>query len=447
MAHREQITAWISRVVGAVHTSLAETDLAAYGPLQPDVVAWPGSPDEIIEVLTAARETAAQVAVTGSASRAFHAWPKKDKRPRVALDTSRLTNILRIDQTSLLVESQCGIRLEHLEEALRRQGLTLGAYPDSVFASTLGGILADPSPLAYTPRAGHLIDNCVAVQAVTPLGELVEMRLAPRRAVGPDLRHLYVGSGGTLGVITSAVLRVRHVTTSRTALAFVFPDATSALMAGRDLLAHGIRPERLRIMADPKTATALVDEHFKLKAALGLVLDGPRDLMQVERLAAEQLVAARKGSELPQEYADRWMTSYPDPSFRGSDDDDAAESHGIRAFVKLRYSQASAALARLDDARLGTLPADAPADAEATDAVLLRDVWIYFDQLSLHDFTLWVCAHAKCSHAALAKLLEEASLQPGRHRRRAAEGHASALAYRLRQELDPAHIMLSPKWH
>lgn len=419
MPKQKTLNDWVSQVVGAVNTSFADSDRAAYGELAPDVVAWPGSVEEIVSVLQAARDAGAEVAVAGSGTRTLHHWPARDgdnaddQRPRIALDTSRLANILRVDDTSQLVECQTGLQLRYLEDALQRQGLTLGSFPDSMYRSTLGGVLGDPPPLAYSALTGPLHESCLAITAVTPEGDVVSTRVAPRRAAGPDISRIYVGSGAALGVMVSAVMRVHNVPEAKMARAFLFPGPAPALSCARAMLAGGLRPARLRVMGNERSAAQVVMKQFPIKAALAVAFEGAAELVALDARRAEELAAEHEGGELPQQFADHWAERYPDPG----------EEEYHRSWAPVLHSDAAAA-------------------GEAVSRELAEDLHcVCYDQFSPHRCNIWSSIAEGVPEERLERALVAAKLSPARHGRRA------PLAQRVRQQLDPTGMMLSPKWH
>src|SRR5262249_6803749 len=125
-------------------------------------------------------------------------------RGGVALDLKGLDRILRIDTRSLIVEAEAGINGQHLEDALNREGLTLGHFPSSMWCSTLGGWLAARGAGQLSTLYGKIEDRVLGLEAVLPTGEIVRTIATPRSATGPDWNQLFVGCEGTLGVITRA---------------------------------------------------------------------------------------------------------------------------------------------------------------------------------------------------------------------------------------------------
>ncbi|PID39551.1 MAG: hypothetical protein CSA65_09610 [Proteobacteria bacterium] len=417
MTGSKVLSSLLSRVVGAVHTSFADSDREAYGDLAPDVVIWPGAADEIVEVLRAQRGEA-QIAVTGAGTRARHRWPPPDGRPRIALDTQRLSNILRLDETSLLVQSQCGIQLRFLEDALRRDQLTLGPLPDSMYTSTLGGVLADPPPLAYSPLCGALHEACIGVTVATAAGGLLETRISPRSATGPDLARLYLASAGALGVIADAVLRVQRLPEDQTPLLFDFDEPGAAIASAAKALALGVRPARLQVQIGKPATHPIAGESFSRQAILATQIAGPTTLLRAQRQQLEQVVAEHGGSELPRRLADRWATQHDDPVPRTQP----------RTQAFLPFSQVEARLARLRQA-LGEMPAT-----------------LVCDQFTMQGSNLWLGSPRPedgptLDRPGLEALLKGAGLSARRAR------HESGVARALRRTLDPQQVLLSPRWH
>lgn len=209
------------------------------------VVVRPGSAAEIVDIVRVARELSAPLGVGA--------------RRGVALDLDRMHSVLHLDETSLLVSAQAGLTAAGLEAQLARRGLTLGPLPAWSRERTIGALLAAPRPSEASPRLGRVTALCAGVIGVLSDGTEVATRVAPRKATGPDLMHALVGARGTLGLITSATLRVCRRGESRLEAAFRLPTVEAALTAARALLVAGGRPLDLQVACAPATLTVTVD--------------------------------------------------------------------------------------------------------------------------------------------------------------------------------------------
>ncbi len=265
----------------------------------------PGSAAEIAEVIRRAGAHKAAVHPIGAAGRP-RAFPG-EPRPRVLISTRRLDQVLQLDETSLLVHAQAGLTGLELERILAPRGLSIGDYPPVVLTSSLGGILAVRTPGKSSARHGFFEDAVAAVSAVLADGRTVHTRAAPRRASGPDLARALCGSEGTIGFITSAVLRIHAKPEARLVAAFVLPSIDAAVSAIYLALREEAAPSGMRIYDAAEAARhfdglALPPGHALLCAATA----GPTDLAACDRDLIASAVAAEGGQATSTELAELW---------------------------------------------------------------------------------------------------------------------------------------------
>jgi len=385
------IASRLAEIVGATHISAAPADIDAYGGLDPILVAWPGAAPEVARALKTCRELGVAVGVAAGGTRASRHWPLADDRPRVALDTRRMMNILEVDEVSLTTHCQCGIQLGHLEEALRRQGLSLGPFPVGIRSHTLGGALAALDPTAHSPQTGWLTDSCMGLSVAHAEGSLIHTRIAPRRATGPDLAKLYLGSRGALGVITTAVLKVRRLPEQEQVLAFMLPGLAEGLAAARRCLACGVRPARLRLLGQAQALVELGDVAASMQAVCLVALAGPASRIFEEQKRVGELMTALGGGELPQSVASRWWSHQAVPL------EQEPEQRPVGA--RVRYSEAAAAL------------------LAAPTTVRRAQVCLWAEEFTLQGANLWFCCRPKAGQPdrqALRSALLDAGLNPFR---------------------------------
>lgn len=264
----------------------------------------PASAVEIGEVVRHCRHHRVPLHPVGLGGRPSHA---PDDRPRVLLTTRRLDQVVQLDETSLLVEAQAGLAGPELERALSRRGLSIGDYPPVVVASTVGGILAVRTPGKSSARHGFFEDAVAGVSAVLADGRLVHTRMAPRRSTGPDLARMLCGSEGTLGIITSAVLRIHRKPEARFLSAFLLPSIDAAISAVLLALREEATPSGMRIY-DSEEAAAHFDG-LVLPAGQALLVAGtagPTDLAACDRDLIASAVHAESGGETDLGLAETW---------------------------------------------------------------------------------------------------------------------------------------------
>jgi alkyldihydroxyacetonephosphate synthase len=188
----------------------------------------------------------------------------------VVLDLTALAGIVDVDATSLVLDVRAGTFGDLLERDLRaNHGVTLGHWPQSVALSTVGGWLACRSAGQLSGRYGKIEDIVLGLDVALADGRRVTTGGWPRAAIGPDLTQLFVGSEGTLGVITGARLRLHHAPRHERRSAWLLASFEDGLHTMRRIVQRGATPAVLRLY-DPAEA----DRTYQTGSqALLLVLD------------------------------------------------------------------------------------------------------------------------------------------------------------------------------
>jgi alkyldihydroxyacetonephosphate synthase len=218
-------------------------------PSLPSVVARPRSAAEVASVLKWCND--ARSPVTPAAGRSSVVGGAVPLHGGVSLDLCGLSGILNVDDESLVVDVAAGTFGPDLENHLRRDhGITIGHWPQSMALSTVGGWLACRGAGQYSTRYGKIEDIVTGLEVALADGRVIRTGGQPRAATGPDLTQLFVGSEGTLGVITSAELRAHRVPTGETRSAWAFPTFAAGLDACREILQRGATPAVLRLYDD-----------------------------------------------------------------------------------------------------------------------------------------------------------------------------------------------------
>jgi len=211
-----------------------------------DVVCSPTTAAEVAAVLAVCN--AARVPVTAAAGRSGVLGGSVPVHGGVVLDLTGLNGIVDVDTTSMVLDVQAGTFGTALEATLQADhGVTVGHWPQSVDLSTVGGWLACRGAGQFSGRYGKIEDIVVGLDVALADGRQLTTGGAPRQAVGPDLNQLFVGSEGTLGIITGARLRLHPTPTATDAAAFGFASFDTALDAQRRIVQRGAHPAVLRL--------------------------------------------------------------------------------------------------------------------------------------------------------------------------------------------------------
>ncbi|MFZ5631714.1 MAG: FAD-binding oxidoreductase [Bacillota bacterium] len=215
----------------------------------------------------------------------------------IILDTKRMNRILELNEKSLLIRVQPGhIGLE-LETWLNRRGYTLGHFPQSIACSTAGGWVVTRASGQFSTKYGNIEDILLAVEAVLPGGEVVSTRhTGARSSTGPDLKQLFLGSEGTLGVITGLAFKINPLPAHRRLQSFLFPSFHQGLEAIRLFMREGARPAVARLY-DPLETARNFPAHQKTPEdnMLLLLSEGSGRLVEAEGGLLEEVCAACGG--------------------------------------------------------------------------------------------------------------------------------------------------------
>jgi alkyldihydroxyacetonephosphate synthase len=216
-------------------------------PARPAAVARPSSAGEVAAVLRLCNEL--RVPVTAVAGRSGVCGGSVPVFGGVALDMTGLAGVGEVDDASLLVDVRAGTYGDTLEQSLRSaHGLTLGHWPQSIQLSTVGGWVACRGAGQYSTRYGKIEDMVAGLEVALADGRLIRTGgHAPRAATGPDLTQLFVGSEGTLGVITEVRLRAHPQPVTDRRAAYRFAEFGAGLEACRRIVQRGATPAVLRL--------------------------------------------------------------------------------------------------------------------------------------------------------------------------------------------------------
>ncbi|HAM01302.1 MAG TPA: FAD-binding oxidoreductase [Acidimicrobiaceae bacterium] len=221
----------------------------------PDLVARPRDEGELSSVLDWCAEHGVAVIPFGGGSSVVggvepdvgEAYPGA-----VTVDMGALDAVLEVDRLSQTGRVQGGVLGPALEDQLRPHGFTLRHFPQSFECSSLGGWIATRAGGHFATGPTHIDDLVESLRVLTPAG-VVETRRLPSSGAGPSPDRLFVGSEGTLGVITEAWMRLRRRPRWRAGGAVRFVSFEDGAEAVRSLGQSGLSPSNCRLL-DPVEA-------------------------------------------------------------------------------------------------------------------------------------------------------------------------------------------------
>jgi alkyldihydroxyacetonephosphate synthase len=210
-----------------------------------------------------------RIAVTPQGGRSSVVGGATPERGAIALDVTGLNRLVEVDEVSGTARVEAGIFGPDLDAALVPHGFTVGHLPQSFNLATVGGWIASRGAGQYSNRYGTIEDLVRGMTVVLASGDVLHLGgHGPRQAVGPDLLQLFIGSEGTLGVITEATLVLRRRASYEGRRAYSFATFREGLDACRRILQRGARPAVLRLYDEVESR-----RHFDLDECALVVLD------------------------------------------------------------------------------------------------------------------------------------------------------------------------------
>lgn len=367
----------LESVVGEANVSVADVDRMAYSrdlwpqthiwmmnrktPYPPDAIAWVDNEQQVVEVLKLANRLGFPVIPFSAGSGVCGGT--LPHTGGIVLDLKKLDKIIEINDKTLTATVETGIIGQHLEMELNRRGYTMGHFPSSIYCSTLGGYIAARSAGQLSAKYGKIEDMVLSLRAVLAQGEVIETVVTPRSAAGPDWAQVILGSEGTLGIITKAVMKIYPYPESRLFRGFVFGGVHDALESIRQIMRAGVAPAAIRLydeldtiligskkedsveapvkfepeeesmvkkvmhgmfdsvqnmmLGRPGVAGKLA-ERVKGKCLLVLTFEGERDMAETELRVSTKICLANNGTDEGEDPARRWWENRYNVSYNQS---------------------------------------------------------------------------------------------------------------------------------
>jgi alkyldihydroxyacetonephosphate synthase len=270
---------------------------AAGSPLgRPDVVVKPHDDDEVAAVVRIANHYRVPVVPWGGGSGTQGA--SIPTQGGIVVDLTGMDRIIEIDERSLTVTAEAGLNGKRLEAELNKKGLMLPHYPASAEWATVGGYVAARGSGVLSTRYGKIEDLVISLRVVTPTGDVVDTLPVPRHAVGPDIAPLFIGSEGSLGVITRVRLQLAPLPAARRFEVASFRSVEAGIEAVRKSLQSGLRPSVVRLYDEVAT-------RLTLSPVVGKELPGVCTVA-AERESMMKLIRAHEGDVLDAGLGEIW---------------------------------------------------------------------------------------------------------------------------------------------
>ncbi|HMV13814.1 MAG TPA: FAD-binding oxidoreductase [Chitinophagales bacterium] len=303
------------------------------GFISPDVVITPTSHDEIQYILKQASDNNIAIIPFGGGTNVVGALSldnlsgKSDIK--CTLDLRKYKKLIQIDEEHLTATFEAGIFGPELEKILQAKGYTLGHFPQSFEYSTLGGWIVTRGAGQESTYYGKIEDLVEHIKVATPIGTL-ESNTFSHDASGINVLPLFVGSEGTLGVVTEISVKIKKLPKNYRWIVALFPDFQSGSQYLQELTQAGVKPSVVRLSDANETnlfskmssseeqpgfvndlkkeAQKLILQWKNLTAPCVLIMRFPQSNISVSSqvIYAKDLVAKHKGMLAPATIGDKW---------------------------------------------------------------------------------------------------------------------------------------------
>jgi len=223
----------------------------------PDGVAFPETSEDVREILKFAQDNnLVVIPYGGGTSVCGHITPEAGDRPVITVAMSRMDKLMALDKESQIATFGAGTLGPDLEAQLAAEGYTLGHFPQSWELSTVGGWVASRSSGQQSLRYGR-IEKMFAGGRIETLQGTLDIPTFPASSAGPDIREMFMGSEGRMGIITEVKVRVTPVAEKESFYVAFFPSWEEGMRATREIIQSGMQLSMMRLSNAVETSTHL----------------------------------------------------------------------------------------------------------------------------------------------------------------------------------------------
>jgi len=245
-------------------------DESYHRPILPDVVLMPHSTEEVARIARFAYER--EIPITGWGMGTSLEGNPIPVNKGIVIDFCEMQKVLAVRPEDFQVDVQTGVVYKDLNKALSRHGLFFP--PDPGASATIGGMIANNASGIKTVKYGATKDHILRLTVILPKGDVIEIgNRARKSSSGYDLIHLFVGSEGTLGLITEATLRLDALPANFMALRVTFPEVKNATNTVFQIMSSGFSPAAMEFLDTNVIGVLNRDRNLKMEERPTLLME------------------------------------------------------------------------------------------------------------------------------------------------------------------------------
>lgn len=299
----ETILPVLQSLVTPARVSAAQADRAQHARDQsshpqhlPDIVLWPHTTAEVSAILAYANAACLPVTAWGAGT-SLEGNPIPVQGGLV-LNFQQMNQILAVHAADFQVTVQPGILYKDMNKTLAQYGLFFA--PDPGANASIGGMVANNAAGIRTVKYGATRDNVLALEVVLANGEVLRTGArSVKQSAGYDLTHLFVGSEGTLGIVTEATLKLAPLPEHFSAVIAAFPTVEIAAEVVFTIIGSGLEPTALEMLNHQAITIINTEADFNLAVAPTLFMEfsGPSEASLAEELGLVEAICREHGGQ------------------------------------------------------------------------------------------------------------------------------------------------------
>lgn len=275
-------------------------------PTLPVCVVKPKTVDEVSKILKYLNDNNVPTIPYGGGSGVL-AGAETRVKGTVVIDVSDMNKIIELNEDNMTVTVQAGTFLKDLESWLNEKGYITGHYPQSLDLAQVGGLTATRSIGQFSTKYGGIEDLILGIEGVLPDGEIVKIKSNPRSATGPDLRHLWMGSEGMIGIITEITIKVFPKPEKKWLQAYTVPTMSEGLEIIRKVMHAGYKPAVVRLhdwLESEKPYGAFMNEG---ESILLFLCEGSKELCDMEEKGIDAIAVSSGAKSVGPKPVEIWF--------------------------------------------------------------------------------------------------------------------------------------------
>lgn len=255
----------------------------------PKAIVFVKTKEEVSEILRYANENKINI-IPRAGQTATEGGLENWSNQTIILDVSKMNKIINIDEYNMMATVEAGVRLQDLEDELRKLGLTTGHSPQSKPIAQFGGLVATRSIGQFSTLYGGIEDMVVGLECVFPNGHIAHIKDVSRRAGGPDIKNIVIGNEGTLCLITKVTIKLfTYYPENLSFHGYLVDSVDVGLKILHDVTTKGYKPSVARVYSEEDAAQHFYHFHNG-KCVVIFMNEGPNEIVSATDIGVQNAI-------------------------------------------------------------------------------------------------------------------------------------------------------------